>query len=369
MSRPIAVVVADPHLDEIILRTRSEIRYDAFWGFEQAISKTIELNVPLILAGDNVECQPAETPTSTTVAFLGEQLARLTTAGLPIYWIDGQHDDLPSWIMAVCQEAICIHGRTVKIGDASFVGLSYRRTPVLSDWIAQLDKSADVVICHQVWQELMGGKGCQGSLKSLLPRKLIISGDYHRTKKITIKGQQNCLVVSPGATHCRKMNEPSDHYIAVVKSNLSVDFIKLNSRLQLKYAIDSDDDLDRLYATLGSIRNKIAEENTKRCLPAELQTPLMHVTDVSGLTGVERRLQELLGPYVHLFYNRELVGVDVPVEGATSAFDEEGDVPLIEFLADEVAGDTAVYELLSTAMLSPNPKSEISKWRAKFLQE
>jgi len=351
MSKPIAVVAADCHLDHLIWRSRPEIRGDSAYGFWQTINAAKARKLPTVLAGDVVETLHADSPNSDTVHVLCQAMSQMRQASLHVYSTRGQHDLADTdWLYACGGYPPPTRQDRVNIGGRSFAFLPWMPPAMLQEVIPET--SADVVVCHQVWKELMGGSSSEGKLASFQNVSMVISGDYHRrvTKYVRRKSQEPLYVLSPGATHMRKINEPTTHCIAILHDDLSVKWVKLKSRKVVRVSITDEASIANLLRSLPVSLDEVAAETAAKQMPSELLTPLLIVSDTSDLLGVEARLREVVGDRAHVFYSsRSLVAVDD--EGFTPSGAE--DYSLSEFVRSETGPDTAVADLLES-LLAPD---------------
>lgn len=368
---PVALVVTDQHHDDLIWRKRPEITGDAFFALSQVVSLAIEHKLPIIFGGDNVECMPTDAPVSRTIHVLRKELSRLADAGLNGYFIQGQHDDKYDWITAVSDCVVNVDGQSFEIGGVKFAFMSYRRTPDLPPAIAAVDPTADVLICHQVFKELFGGSSSQMSVREFVEPKLLISGDLHQFKQVRCKrkDREDLIVVSPGATHARKLTEPAEHYVVVVHDDLSVKKIKLRSRIRLTSSITDAEDFDQLYEFLPQSIERAYQLAAEKQLPAALQTPIFALVDTSDVPQVEYRVQQLLQGSAHLFYDPPALAVAKLPGRQGSTFDSKFDIPVIDFAVEEADGDQEVIDLFTVGLSSENLKNAIDDWHESFMKK
>ena len=370
-AKPIAIVAADCHLDSLIWLTRPEIRGDSFHGFRQAKDLAIQHNVDLYLAGDIVECLPTDFPVSETVAFLRNQLQDLMDAGLTVPWIHGQHDDEPSWMFAASGKDYGSDGQIIESGGVRIGMMSYRRTPALPAIMEIMnEKPCDVMICHQIWHELMGGASAQAKIKEFVHPKLVISGDYHQYKAIRLRREDGSKVaaVSPGATHMRKLSEPSHHYVVLLHDDLTIKRLSLNSRARINVSIESGDSFEKFFDEFGTVMESVRQSAAEKQLPTELHTPLLHISDTSDMRDVETRVKAMVGSDAHLFYSKMFASrstKEVAVDD--EIFDNEFDVPLGQYAAEEAGEAKEAAALLAMGFEAAKPKDGIIKWRSQFL--
>lgn len=359
MPKPIAVVAADCHLDHLIWRSRPEIRGDAAYAFQQVIQAACDKQLPLILAGDVVETLPADSPNSDTVFVLCRSLAKLQQAGLTVYSTRGQHDLAETdWLYACGGDTPPTRHDRVNIGGLSFAFLPWMPPAMLQEIIPET--SADVIVCHQVWKELMGGSSAEGKLANFKHAKMVISGDYHRrvTKHVRRKAAEPLYVLSPGATHMRKINEPTTHCCAVLHDDCSVKWVKLKSRKVLRVSIADEASIERMLRTLPAAVEDAVGEATAKQMPSELITPLLIVSDTSDLLGVEPRLREVVGDRAHVFYSSRGVLPDVEdnfIPGGTDSYS------LDTFIDAEVGYDQPVSGLLRSLFVTDARIQEVIK--------
>ena len=304
----VAIVAADTHLEPGIWSTRPEISGDAFYGFQQCVDQAIKENVPLIVAGDFLENLPVNNPTSRTIRFVREQLQRLRSNGVEFGFINGQHDITRSyndnWANAIGFGNSYVDGRVLSVGGLRLAFLSHRVAAAFPDAIGDLPE-ADVLICHQVIQELKGGFGVEVSLNDY-DYDVVISGDYHKTLAkdfVTASGKPG-RAYSPGATHKRKSIEPSHHHVALLYADRSVKFRRINSRIAFKAEIHDEDSYALLVEQCEAMAAKAAVAAKEKELPPNLRTPFFYLVDHSTVIGVENRFKELLQTRAHLLYKR-----------------------------------------------------------------
>ncbi len=363
---PVAIVAADTHLDHLIWRSRPEIVQDSLYGFEQLVEVSNKRRLPLILAGDCWECLPINAPHVTCLGSVSKSLDKLAQ---PMYYISGQHDERVNTYdyFQIAKH----HHNTVEDRDGSLLELgglkiwfmSWRPGYILEEVIASAPEDADVVISHQVWSEGMGGINCEGSIKGL-PGKLVISGDYHQFKAAVVTREDGSKMrfVSPGATHMRKINEPAEHYYLTLYSDATVKRTTLKSRVVIESALTNEKDFEDLYAELPRLLAEAEEMSSG--LPLNLQTPLLAISDTSGLPKVESRIKDVVTDRVHLFYNR--IATTPPSQLANKTAPSEQS--LTEYAEIEIGDDKQVSDLILPLLTSENIRDQIEIYRNLMLR-
>lgn len=345
--KPIAIVSADCHVDHLIWRSRPEIRGDAYYAFDQVVNLAVTRKLPLILAGDVVETLPADAPSSETVRNLRLAMLRARKAGVHVYSTRGQHDQSTTdWLYACGGPPPPTVQEQVEIGGRTFGFLPWMPEALLAEVLPTIQ--TEVVVCHQVWSELMGGRSVEGKLANFKNAELVISGDYHRrvSKTVDRENGKTLRVLSPGATHMRKINEPTTHSAAVLHDDLSVKWVNLRSRRVLRVTLDSEESIETLLRTASKTIADITEEAIDKGLPSDLVTPLLIVTDTSNLVGVEPRIQQTVGLHAHVFYRGGKSSKDDP--DSIDYGDGGSSYSLSEYIQAETVGDPEVGDLLQS---------------------
>lgn len=368
--KPIAVVAADTHLDELIWNDRPEISGDAFFGFRQTVDLALDRQLPLIIAGDVVECLPTNAPSSAVIAFLREQLDRFADAA-PARFLccNGQHDVTPAsttpWPVAIGHGDCYRHNQVVPIDGVNFGFLSHMPGTMLKSWAQDLQ--CDVLICHQIWKELMGGSSVEGSVVDVHPDvRLLISGDLHQFKVVRVQRKNGELVAaSPGATYMRKLGEPVDHFALIVRDDLSVVKKRLRSRVVLKFDLHDEQSFEELYQSLPEQIEIAADMAADRQLPASVRKPLFRVVDHSNIRGTKDRLSQVIGQQVHLKYSRRSSNTVVVAGETSKAFD--ADHFLRQHAMAEIGDDREVQDLFNASFEAENVKDALVDLRRSFL--
>lgn len=288
-SAPLAVIAADLHLDD---RQWGEICGDSKYAFTQVLELALKYRVPIVMCGDVIDVKQ---PSVTTLSFLKQALDkfdRRAESNQTIYYIQGQHEFAePTWLSLFepkydppyAQYHLLKHvtGQSFKLGNYNCYALDWTPADRLQEELAKIPKSTDYLFCHQVWHQFMGTlTSPEGSLDGVRTRKAVFTGDYHKhiVKRIRNSAGKEIKVYSPGATHMRAINEPTEHYIYLLREDGTVESLKLKSRLAIKLnAVGKTRRLD-LIANAKQYIKRWTKEIKKRKLPAELHKPLLQIT-------------------------------------------------------------------------------------------
>lgn len=249
------VFTADNHLSPLIWLNRESIVDDAYKAFVQIIDYAVRFTVPVILGGDVID---KRRPDPKTVDFICHQMDRCRDAGVPVFYIQGQHelDRTTPWL-SVHPWPTHVHKKTFFIGELEFYALDWLPREELLVELAAIPPSTDVLVCHQVWHEHMGNIGQQdGSFTEVPHVKSVLTGDYHVTDVKNYIGQtgQQLTVYSPGATRLCALDQPPQKTFFVLTPlpdrRLNHEHVRLSTRMLEKRLVFSPMDLDNLCATL-----------------------------------------------------------------------------------------------------------------------
>lgn len=247
----VAVLVADTHLQERNWSHRP-MEGDSYYSFEQVITYAIDRNLPVIGAGDLID---RNLNRSGPIVFLSEQLRRLRDAGLPFFYIQGQHElaDVP-WLELGGDNVRHLHNSWTIIDGVKIFGIDYQPAGKLQECLGNIPSNTDLVIMHQVWSDHMGSiANPQGSMSEIPFVQMVFTGDFHETHVQTIRNKQGepMIAVSPGSTSMQSVSEPPDKHFFVLqlddKKKLGVRPINLLTRPFIDWdeTLRSPDQMDR----------------------------------------------------------------------------------------------------------------------------
>lgn len=276
-----AIFAADTHLSEQTWASRSAVRGDSFFGFEQVCQLAIKYGVPLCLAGDCWELMHDPNPSPQTVGFVRRQIDILQQAGCPFYFVNGQHDRLasPYWFNAIHSHASHVGGKEFMLGGKLWYGIDYFESYQGSQVYADVPKKLDGVMAHQRWSEFAGSKHfASETLDSLSWVPSVVSGDMHKLI-VTDTGSQ--WQVSPGATHMRSQSEPDLHYAILYEPDKPEPFVphKLRSRPVYRFEVVEQtawiDQIGEVALHIDSVRDEFIKDGGD----PDVARPLVVVTD------------------------------------------------------------------------------------------
>lgn len=274
---------ADAHLDLAIWASRPELVYDSRAAFAYLVGLAIKKQVQAVFAaGDLINIKR---PPSAVVTFMRRQMDRLAKAKIPFFFIQGQHERSdPPWFSTVHSWPKHLHNATVNYDGRVIAGLDWTPAARLQEAVQALSTEADTLMCHQVWEEFMGEvTNPEGSIAELpMHFSTVVTGDYHKT---VLKKVGHRLVLSPGPTNLRKINESGACCYAIsTGENFSLGKIPGRPVLRSDFrTVQSTPDPATIIAELQ--RSIVKSRESAAGLPEALQKPIVYV--VGGLRDAE----------------------------------------------------------------------------------
>lgn len=346
---------ADWHLSKLTWTDRPEIADDSYLSVSQIVDLALSLEAPLLAAGDLFD---KRAPDTESVVFACRQLDRLQQAGVPMYYIQGQHElRTPPWL-SVHHWPVHLHQRSVVIDGLKIYGLDWTPRGELQRQLDQIPPDADVLLCHQVWSDLMGGVGQQdGSISDVPVVKTVLTGDYHKTVVQHYQGKTGSVqLYSPGSVSMRKIDEPVDKYVfactAAAGRHVNGAKSKLHTRSFSMWSASSPSELDACC-------------EAARLLPEldDAYRPVVRLTYHDTIQDVTSRFSSAADGRLHVFYNpvprpEEVVAVDM-----SQVTDEH-----VESLVSAVGMLSSDVDITSDAQAMLTAPDQRSYWDTQFNQ-
>jgi hypothetical protein len=342
------VFSADWHLSRLTWRHRPTLINDSFFSFEQIVDYCVAHDLPLLAGGDLFD---VERPDPTAVHFLCRQLDKMQSRGLPVYFIQGQHErDRQPWL-SVHAHPKHVDARRFSIHRINFYGLDWRPRGDIQQALQEVPADVHYLMCHQVWGEHMGDICApEVSLDDLkhLPNTVVLTGDYHVTRPTYVNDHLRML--SPGSISMRNVAEPAEKYFYRISDTGSGPFVQpvqLRTRQFVSATAFTQADLTTLSQVCEDARNRMAD-----ILDG---LPIVRVRfSVSG-TGGSSVVRQACGP-AHLFEEPVLDGISV-IRGDEAPI---GDEPIsLEAVISAAIDDTELRDGLLRLLTSTASPAEV----------
>ena len=322
MGSPIAIVTADTHLDEYAWADRPGLYGDSEHSFEQIVRFGTKLNVPIIAAGDLIDKKRND---SGPIGFLRRQMDKLQEADIPFWYIQGQHElqpgrpwlseihGWPTWLDAPCDDPAENYQLLADRFDVR--GIDWTPYDKIEARLEEIHEDCHVLVMHQVMTDFMGSVAqCEMSSNRVRHARVLVVGDYHVHKKEqsrTIDGEE-LLVLSPGSTHMRAINEEPIKRFFVLFNDLTAKSLRLKTRPHLPSVIATEDDLDKFVEIISArvddaMRYSIEEEGS----PEHIAVPIIDVEYYPDLVDFAyNRIVEAVGDQGFLFLKEHVASND-----------------------------------------------------------
>jgi hypothetical protein len=372
---PICVLTADWHVAKSAW-ARSGIDGDARAALADVVDYCTAQQLPLIAAGDLFDTPD---PAPDDVAAVRAALDRLQAGGCGVYFVQGQHERVPGgtpWLAAIHAWPRHLDGRTFRFArpdgrPLSVHGLDWRPGPRLGAALAAIPAGVDLLVCHQVWRELMGGQAaCEGRLADIPGVPWVVTGDLHKHLRRTLtRGDGSTLeVLSPGSLALQSIDEEPRKQFFVLGVDADGDYDVASVPLRSRYARTVDATTpEQLEGLLGSELERAFEAAAARAapLPPGLARPLLRVRyDPQSSPEAWRRIEAACAGRFHLFpaptAGRDLAPVDP--RAALSALQARGMLGVLAGLPlADLADPDAARADVATLLQAPDVEARLDE--------
>lgn len=356
------LLTADWHLDRAAWGRHPDATGDSLYALRQVIDLAARHDCPVVAAGDVFDT--AE-PDSATVHAAVDELNRL---GLPVYFVQGQHERAdPPWL-SLSQHAVHLHARRIRLHDG----------PVLAGWDYCADLTdahpfllndpVDLFVTHQVFAEAMAtavrATGKVAELPSTVNR--VLSGDYHEHRVTSHSRYQLPPVelISPGSTHYRAVNEPGPKAVHLMTDVGRLTSIPLDTRPVRQWTVRTDGEL-------GDLLTRDDVDLFGPCpagRPAELNRPVVHLRVGKRVTNSVDRLRERLPrAFLHVTL---LADRDATADGSEAARAvRPGAAGVLERCLDKLALPPEIAADARGVLLSPDTGAAVAAIYNRLTEE
>lgn len=363
---PLFVFCADLHLEDGAWSTRPGIYGDAYYSFNQIVDYCVAHKLPLVMGGDILE---KKQNLARPIAKLCEGLSRLQAAGVPAYYIQGNHEfDRHAPWLSVHTWPIYLHQQTAVIGDKKVYGLDWLPRGEIQVAFAQVPSDTDILITHQVWEDFMQNIGrTDCNLNDVHHVRTVLAGDFHVTKVAESVNAQGAPIrmLSPGSTCMQDMGETAEKFFFVIEAK-GAEFVftpvPIRTRRVANYVIKDTEMLDELCA--GKLAADIAALHGD--LPPEIDKPLVRIKFDKRLPDAYLRLATTVGESAHLFCEAIVERSGSKPEAAKS---DRTRNDLLAAMADLLGEDDEAYKLALALLQATDPAKEFDVQFSKYTRE
>lgn len=369
--KPLFVFCADIHLEDGAWSTRPSIYGDAYYSFDQIVDYCVTHTLPLIIGGDVLE---RKSNAARPIAKLCAALSRMETAGVPVFYIQGNHEyDRHAPWLSVHPWPQHIHSQLVNISGTAVFGLDWLPKGAIQDALKTVPPEADILVVHQVWKDLMGNIGrTECELTDVHHVQTILAGDFHVTKIVDGVNAQGKPVqmLSPGSTSMQDISEDPKKCFFVICQNDGKFVFKpepLLTRPFIRYDARTQEELDDLCA--GKLVKDIERavfDASARGVPEDIRKPLVRIKFNKQLPDAYLRLLTAIGDLAHVFCDaiaekdREKPAAE-PRSAAANT--------ILTALEDLLGAGTDEYKLAAGLVLAADPSKELDVLFRQYVEE
>lgn len=362
-SFPLFVFTADCHLEPHVWKNHPDLAGDAYFSFTQIVDYVLEEGADALLLGGDI--LNVSSPDPKTMGVVSRQMERLADAHIPCYYIVGQHEKhrLAQWL-DVHPWPKHIDGQTVQLDGYKIHGISFKPRTQLAEAIAAIPPDTDILMMHQVWQEIHGDMmNPEGAISDLPDSvELLLTGDYHVHFD---RPHHGIRVLSPGSIAMQAINEPPDKsFFAVSQSDTGFDVVSvpLATRGFAHVELESAQALEEFVEDIPHLCAELTREH------AEIAKPIVRVSFNAGIPDAFTRLTAAIGDRCHFFPN-PLRSRQTP-EARKAVRRCSGPQGLVanlkRVMAPETPGYDAVRQLLESDGQEGAPESVLDALEANF---
>lgn len=354
--------------------TGSGIIGDSLDAIRQIVNLALHHNVPLIAAGDLFDVKQ---PRSNVVAAVHEQMDRMRSANLPVYFTTGQHEQVVvpptgvpvEWLRSSADPwPTHVDGIDFAIAGRVFYGLDWTPRTELPERLAAIPEGVEVLVAHQVWEEMRSGdvvkfEASLDDIPSHVTRML--TGDWHVHRQVEHRRPDGSEIVawSPGSSCLTEISESAFKQVFLIKDDLTASSVPLFTRAVIDDEVDLGN-FDRFLTNLPTAIDTLAAEAADFGTSAELAAPIVAVTITDpGLFDVKARVAAVIRDRAHLHIRYKLRRPDTvatAVERRSVSFAEA---------AAKVSKDPAAVALAVALYESADPAATLAAHERKFFAE
>lgn len=369
MLQPLFVFCADLHLADGAWTSRPGIYGDAYFSLRQIIDYCIAHKLPLVIGGDVLD---VKRNSARPIQQLCQAMERMAAEQLPVYYIQGQHelDRNVTWL-SVHPWPQNVNKKLFMVNGARLYGIDWLPRGDIQTAFQEAPAEADMLICHQVWKDLMKNIGrpecCLNDVHNV---RYVLSGDFHVTKIEHSANAQGApiQIISPGSTCMQDISESSDKYFFLVSRDPAGEFdftqVGLRTRAMRAYTVTDAQLLDDLCAG-GFAADILSMQDAT--LPSEIDKPLIRVKFDKRIPDAFLRINTAVGDAAHLFC--DAIVDKTRGEQETNRTVTKND--LLAAVSDLLQGHPEAFNLATALLGAETPSAELENQFALFnsLQE
>lgn len=316
---PVALFMADAHLDVNTWANRPDLYGDSMWSFAYICRTAIGLQIPVFGAGDLIDVRK---PPSAVIDFVRDEMDCLQANDCRFYYTQGQHELAdPPWLSASHSWPTHIHQQTHFFDNFAVHGLDWTPPDRVKEEFAALPKvkakDKAILMCHQVWEEFMGDVvACEASFTHVPYFRRVFTGDYHNCSRgwVFNASGKKLWYYSPGSTNMRAINENSVKYVYLLDSKGKLHNVRIPTRPVIAETIRDTDELETFRGQFSERLEDVKRWAERWHLPECVSKPLVYITFHEDVPDCWSQITDLVGTRGHLFSKQLVRDNEVVIE-------------------------------------------------------
>lgn len=320
---------------------------DTAFALDEVVGLCVQGEVPLLAPGDLTD---GPDPEPAALAAMYETLRRLSTVGVNVLYVLGNHERGRDWLAPLGGVAVNVSGRVVTVpGGVAITGLSYQPTVEAFVEATTATRRTPIGLYHQQWSELI--KSGPYSIGQLPDHGLSVCGDVH-VRAVLDKPQYPRRVLSTGPLSPQSIAEFDRPAVYAVYDDFSVREVAIKGRTFVRFGVESTRSAEMVMAAVAAM-------GPDPSLPKHVSRPVAAVVVSCHVPGFVDALEALAA-------SRNVI-LRVTLESATSAVEAVVQTGSHEALRDAVMSWPAPIEAraLAAALIEDgaDPKAVVRNLR------
>lgn len=368
MKKPILAFCADLQARESAYKSTKDLKGDDLYALRQVVDKCLELNIPLILGGDQVD---SPTISDEHTVALRRELARMKQ---PAWYIDGNHErgykclSLEGGSAAV---AINLEESPVEVSGLKIRGFNWRSRRMWEDYLQNNEiPNADILILHGFAEQVVASLGLPKDEKPICDMdlewfdgkcQLALMGDIHM--EWDHSGIRGTRFLYSGSMWMHRVGEPEAKSFILVFEDLSIERVPLKCRPFLKATVRTEQDAKNVMEWLDNASSRTDSQAMEAYMGSKL--PRIHLTTFSDIDSATEKLIRRIEDKAFVFrkvdhsHDRDLTEIKGSLEEKVDI-----DTALAKLLDNQAEADKEAIEFIKQAMGSGFEEA-ISKLKTK----
>lgn len=326
---------------------------DSYEAIKFVVEYCIGHSLPLVAAGDLLD-QTVQ-PDAQTIDVLCECMSKMQEAGLPVYYIQGQHEKSnPPWLSV---HAWPKHINQVKMsGWPLAAAFDWQPRQQLKETLASITNKK-ILIMHQVWQEFVGFEHAYEASFSDIPDcvEYLFTGDHHKHSCASFPRASGkpITVVSPGSLSAQDISEEWQKRFIVV-DDLKFSSVKIPSRRIIRETVSGPEQAVELVNRIVGMK--------------DAKLPILEVTVAVSFEGAVEYFDKFDQKYYELMLKYE---VPSKIETVIQRFQipDVAEATDDDYLNAALGGESDLCSWASRLLHAERPDLELADIKKEFFSE